>query len=67
MEHSQHFWHTIDLKCPFCSHVTCRACREISFSNLACCVCRARVLRRLAELEELQSEIAESVNDPRQV
>ena len=33
-------------------HETCRACREISVSNWACCHCRARVITKLVYLDK---------------
>jgi hypothetical protein len=42
----------IDPKCAICGHGKCQKCREVSFSNLACCRCRARAITRLQQLLE---------------
>ena len=53
MDHLKHSWPALGMKCPFCSHVKCRSCPEVSVNVLACCVCRGRAVRRLAHLEEI--------------
>lgn len=53
MDHLKHSWPALGMKCPFCSHVKCRTCPEVSVNVLACCVCRGRAVRRLAYLEEI--------------
>src|SRR4030095_1050433 len=50
-----HFWLLLDAKCPFCTYRKCGECREVSFSILACCQCRARAIERLHALQKLLS------------
>ena len=47
-------WSIIRAKCLLCGHLNCPACREVSFSILACCQCRPRFIERLQELREHQ-------------
>jgi len=42
--------------CPFCMHLKCAKCREVSFSVAACCQCRKRALARLDCLQKRFSE-----------
>jgi hypothetical protein len=51
-----HFGSLLDAKCRFCIDWKCRECRDVSFSNLAWCRCRARWVERLKYLLELRSE-----------
>ncbi|HWP58522.1 MAG TPA: hypothetical protein VNL14_11580 [Candidatus Acidoferrales bacterium] len=52
----------LDRKCVICGHPKCRRCREVSLSNLACCQCRARALRRLQQLAGEQNKEAPDKN-----
>ena len=46
-------WPLLRLRC-VCGHLNCPDCREVSFSILACCKCRARAIERLKELQKHQ-------------
>ncbi len=45
-------WPLLRTKCLFCGHANCPECREVSFSILACCKCRARAIKRLQDLQD---------------
>jgi len=47
-------WVFLRAKCLLCGHLNCPACREVSFSILACCKCRVRAIKSLQELQERQ-------------
>ena len=47
-------WPLLRVRCLLCGHLTCPACREVSFSILACCKCRAKAIERLKDLQERQ-------------
>jgi hypothetical protein len=49
-------WPFLRVKCVLCGHRNCPECREVSCSILACCKCRARAVKRLHELHELQNK-----------
>ena len=49
-------WSFLRAKCLLCGHLNCPVCREVSFSILACCQCRARAIKRLQEVQELQDK-----------
>ena len=55
MDSLQRSWPFLGTKCSLCFHQTCRACREISVSNLACCRCRARVIERLDDFDKIHN------------
>jgi hypothetical protein len=45
-------WPFLRAKCLLCGHLNCPECREVSFSILACCKCRARAIKRLQDLQQ---------------
>ena len=49
-------WSIVRAKCLLCGHLNCPACREVSFSILACCQCRQRFIECLQELQKLQDK-----------
>ena len=53
MDHLKHSWPGLGMKCTFCSHSKCRDCLDVSVNVLACCNCRQRAVRRLADLKEM--------------
>src|SRR6266436_3873001 len=56
LERKTHFWLLLDAKCPLCAHRKCGECREVSFSILACCQCRARAIARLSTIQKLLND-----------
>ena len=44
------------VRCLLCGHLNCPDCREVSFSILACCKCRAKAIERLRDLQEHQDK-----------
>lgn len=68
MDYLQRSWPFLGTKCVLCLHETCRACREISVSSLACCHCRARIVTKLAYLEKhSDTELPECARDHRRM
>jgi hypothetical protein len=53
-------WSIVRAKCLLCGHPNCPACREVSFSILACCQCRPKVIERLQELERQDRSSSEN-------
>jgi len=49
-------WPFLRAKCLLCGHLNWPECREVSFSILACCKCRARAIKRLQALQEPQNK-----------
>ena len=47
-------WPLLKVRCLLCGHLNCPDCREVSFSILACCSCRAKAIERLQEFRAHQ-------------
>jgi hypothetical protein len=53
----------LDPKCNFCGHPKCKMCREVSVSNLACCRCMIRAVKRLEQLARRERERPEKEHE----
>jgi hypothetical protein len=53
-------WPFLRAKCLLCGHLNCPDCREVSYSILACCKCRASAIKRLQDLQEFQKKEGET-------
>ena len=50
-------WSLFKKKCLLCGHPNCPECREVSFSLLACCKCRAKALKLIEAIKERQNAV----------
>jgi hypothetical protein len=57
------FMEQLDPKCRFCGHPKCKMCREVSVSNLACCKCMVRAIKRLEQLTRREQERSRTNED----